>query len=59
MDAVSAQVAHSFVRDFVPRKQEALVHRERVRSVSVGERDGLLVGFVFGPPKVGALTEIS
>ena len=52
MDAVSAQVVHFFVREFVPRKHEALVHRERVRSVGVGERGGLLVGFVFGPPKV-------
>ena len=53
MGAVSAQVLHSFIFDFVPRKQEALVHRERVRSVGVGKRGGLLVGFVFGPPKVG------
>ena len=53
MGAVSAQVLHSFMFDFVSRKQEALVHRERVRSAGVGERGGLLVGFVFGPPKVG------
>ena len=51
-DAVSAQVLHSFLRDFVPRKQEALVRRERVCSVGVGERGGLLAGFADGPPKV-------
>ena len=40
-------------RDFRPRKQEALVRRERVRLVVVGERGGLLAGFVDGLPKVG------
>ena len=53
MHAVGAQVGHSFGLDFVPRKQQALVHCERVRSVAVGERGGLLIGFVFGFPQVG------
>ena len=50
-DAVDVQVLHSFLRDFLPRKQETLVRRERVRLVGVGERGGLLAGFADAPPK--------
>ena len=50
---MGVQVLHSFLLYFRPRKQEVLVCRERVRLVLVGERGGLLAGFVDGPPKVG------
>ena len=51
-DAVSAQVLHSFLFGFVPSKLAALVRRERVGSLGLGERSGLVAGFVFAPPKV-------
>ena len=43
-DAVSAQVLHFFLFDFVSRKLEALVRRERVGSLGLGERSGLVAG---------------
>ena len=49
-DAVSAQVLHSFLFDFVPRELEALVRRKRVGSLGLDERSGLVAGFVFAPP---------